>query len=90
MVAAVLYVTDFSVTGAKVELEEVFADGTTKKLGSTFSSVSGEFTFRRPPKEAKYRVTAKYKGVSASKDVTVDNPGIFRVAITLDISKADK
>lgn len=86
----VFFKEGFSITGAKIDLEEVLADGSTKKLDNTFSSVSGEFTFRRPNRNAKYRVTAKYKGTTGSKEITVDNPGIYRVAITLDISKADK
>jgi hypothetical protein len=87
---AVFFKEGFSVTGAKIELEQVNADGSAKNIGSSFSSVSGEFSFRQPNRDGKYRVTAKYKGVTGSKEVSVDNPGIYRVAITLDISKADK
>jgi hypothetical protein len=86
----VFFKEGFSVTGAKIELEEVRADGSTKNIASSYSNTSGEFSFRRPPAGAKYRVTAKYKGVTSSKDVTVDNPGIYRVAITLDMSRSDK
>lgn len=86
----VFFKEGFSVTGAKIELEEVLADGSTKNIASSYSNASGEFSFRRPNKTAKYRITAKYKGVSATKEVTADNPGIYRVALNLDISKADK
>jgi hypothetical protein len=87
---AVFFKEGFSVTGAKIELEQVNADGSTKNLSSSFSDISGEFSFRQPKRDAKYRVTAKYKGVTGSKEISVDNPGIYRVAITLDISKANK
>ena len=80
-----------SVTAAKVEIEKVNDDGSTKKLGSAMTNVSGEFTFRPPPGTTKVRVTAKYKGVEGSKEISeIVNAGIYRTAITLDISRADK
>lgn len=79
-----------SVTGAKVELEKVNADGTTQKLGSAMTNISGEFTFRRPEGAAKLRVTAKFKGISGSKEIEVDQAAIYRLAITLDISRTEK
>jgi hypothetical protein len=80
-----------SVTAAKVELERVNDDGSTKELGSTYTNVSGEFTFRPPPGLTKVRVTAKYKGVSGSKEISdIANVGIYRTAITLDVSRTDK
>lgn len=86
----VFFKAGFSVTGAKIELEEIRADGSTKGVASSYSNTSGEFSFRRPKSVTKYRVTAKFKGVSASKDIAVDNPGIYRVALTLDMSRSDK
>jgi len=80
-----------SVTAAKVEIERVNDDGSTKSIGSTYTSSSGEFTFRPPPGTTKVRVTAKYKGVSGSKVISdIVNAGIYRTAITLDISRSDK
>ena len=80
-----------SITAAKVELERVNDDGSTKELGSTYTNVSGEFTFRPPPGLTKVRVTAKYKGVSGSKEISdIANVGIYRTAITLDVSRTDK
>lgn len=79
-----------SVTGAKVELERIDSDGTAKNLGSTNSSVSGEFVFRQPNAAAKYRVTAKYNGVKASKEITVEGAAVYRLAITLDLARSDK
>jgi hypothetical protein len=80
-----------SVTAAKVEIERVNDDGSTKNLGSTYTNVSGEFTFRPPVGVTKVRITAKYKGVTGSKDISdISNAGIYRTAITLDISRTDK
>ena len=79
-----------SVTGANVELELVRSDGSTKSLGSSFSNTSGEFSFRRPEGAAKLRVTAKLKGVSASKDLDVEEAAIYRVALTLPMSRDDR
>ncbi len=79
-----------SVTGARVELERVNADGSVQRLGNTVSSVSGEFTFRQPDGKATYRVIAKYKGVSGAKEITVENAAVYRLAITLDLSNQDR
>ncbi len=80
-----------SVTGAKIEIERVNDDGSTKSLGSTYTNYSGEFTFRPPAGVTKVKVTAKYKGVEGSKEITdMVNAGIYRTAITLDISRSDK
>ena len=79
-----------SVTAAKIDLKQVNADGSTKSLGSTYTGTFGEFAFRRPPGAIKLRVTAKYKDASASKDVDVDEAAIYRVAITLPMSREDR
>ena len=88
---SVFYREGTSLQGAKVEIERVNDDGTTKSLGSTYTSMSGEFTFRPPRGTSKVRVTAKYKGVSGSKEISeIVNAGIYRTAITLDIAQPDK
>jgi hypothetical protein len=79
-----------SVTRAKVELERARSDGSFERVGSTETNVSGEFVFRQPPGAATYRVTAKYKGVTAVKEVSVDNPAVYRVAVSLDLSREDR
>ncbi len=79
-----------SVTRAKVELEKARPDGSFERLGSAETNVSGEFVFRQPPGAATYRVTAKYKGVTAVKEVSVDNPAVYRVAVSLDLSREDR
>lgn len=78
-----------SVPAAKVEIVRVNADGSTKSLGNVYTNISGEFTFRPPPGTTKVRVTAKYKGVSGSKEISeIVNSGIYRTAITLDIARS--
>lgn len=74
-----------SVFGAKVEVEIINSDGSRKKVGSGYTSEMGEFTFRFPKGAAKYRITASAKGVSASKEVEVEEPAIYRLAITLKL-----
>ncbi len=79
-----------SVTGARVEMFEVGKDGSLKNLGSTYTNVSGDFTFRFPEREATLRIRASYRGVSGTKDIEVDMRGIYRTAITLDLSAASR
>lgn len=79
-----------SVTGAKVEIEKIGSDGSAKRLGTTYTNVSGEFTVRQPEGPAKLRVTVSYKGVSRTKDIEVENAAVYRLAITLDIYRANK
>ncbi|HEX8248816.1 MAG TPA: carboxypeptidase-like regulatory domain-containing protein [Pyrinomonadaceae bacterium] len=76
-----------SLYGVKVEIERISEGGATKKAGSDYTSRSGEFTFRFPEGTAKYRVTASAKGVSATKEVSVDNAAIYRLAITLNLPR---
>lgn len=87
---AVFFKEGSSVTGAKVELEQINEDGSTKSLASTYSNTQGEFSFRRPPGMVKYRVTAKLKGSSASKDVQVEEIAAYRVSLRLDMSRDDR
>jgi hypothetical protein len=77
-----------SLFGAKVEIARISADGTAKKIGSSYTSGTGEFTFRFPEGAAKFRVTASAKGVSASKEIEVSGEAaIYRLAITLNLPK---
>lgn len=90
VIGSVFYREGTSVTGAKVEIERINADGSTKSLGNGHTSVSGEFTFRYPEGMSKLRVTAKFKGATGSKDIEVDNAAIYRLAITLDLPRTEK
>jgi hypothetical protein len=76
-----------SVTGAEITIEKINSDGSARKMGSAYSSVSGEFTFRQPEGASKYRITAKLKDAEASKEIEVASAAIYRLAITLNINK---
>ena len=56
---SVFYKEGTSLPAAKVEIERVNDDGTTKRLGTTQTSMTGEFTFRLQPGTTKIKVTAK-------------------------------
>ena len=80
-----------SVTGAKVDCEEILSDGSTKKLGSTSTSSDGEFTFKMRPGVSKLRLKASMKGVTGSKDIDIDEgAAIYRLSIVLDLSRTEK
>lgn len=85
--ASVFNQNGFSLQGARVLIEEVLSDGTTKKVGSGYSSRDGDIIFRFPEKTTKYRITASVKGISASKEIEVNEAAMYRTAITLDLSK---
>jgi hypothetical protein len=75
-----------SIAGATIAVESINSDGTTKPLGNTSTNVSGEFTFHPSAAASKLRVIATYKGLIASKDIEVNGPAIYRLAINLDIN----
>ncbi len=87
---SVFYKEGTSLTGAKVELEKINADGSTQRIDSTTTTSTGEFTFRQPEGAAKFRVKASFKGVSGTKEIEVDSAAIYRLAISLDISRSEK
>jgi hypothetical protein len=76
-----------SIYGAKVKVEQILESGKTRKVGSGYTSQSGEFIFRFPEGEAKFRVTVSAKGNEASKEVEVDSAAIYRLALTLNLDK---
>lgn len=77
----------FAIYGAKIKIERVLSDGSTKKLETGYTSRSGEFTFRFPDEPGKFRVTASAKGVESSKEVTVEGAAIYRLALNLTLEK---
>jgi len=85
--ASVFNENGFSLYGAKLVVEEIMEDGTAKKVDSGVSSQDGDAVFRFPVGARKYRITASAKGVEASKTVEVEEPALYRTAITLDLSK---
>ena len=79
-----------SITGARVEVAKIYDDGSTKKIATGFTNVSGEFGLRQPDASGKFRLTAFFKGVSASKEITVDSAGRYSTAITLNLPKEEE
>lgn len=79
-----------SVTGAKIDLLLVNPDGSIKRLESSYTDIRGDFAFRRPPGAGTYRVNARLKDTTGFKDIVVENPAIYRTAITLNISRNDR
>ncbi len=77
----------FAIYGAKIKVERVLSDGSTKKVETGYTSRSGEFTFRFPDENAKFRITASAKGVEASKEVEVEGAAIYRLALNLEMKK---
>jgi hypothetical protein len=76
-----------SIFGAKVEIAQVLSNGELKKFDPKYSSESGDFTFRFSEGTATYRITATYKGKTATKEVTVDSAAIYRLALSLTFEK---
>lgn len=72
-----------SVPGVRVELARIIDEQSTEKLDARVTGETGEFVFRLPPEAAKYRLTMKANGAQLdSKDVSVDGPAVYRVALT--------
>lgn len=87
---SIFYKEGTSLGGAKIEIERQNADGSWKKVTTLYTGIQGEFTFRQPEGAAKFRITAKYKGAEGVKEVEVDTAAIYRLAITLDVSRTEK
>jgi hypothetical protein len=72
-----------SVPGVRIELARVINEQSTEKLDARMTGETGEFVFRLPPDAAKYRLTMKANGAQVdTKDVSVDGPAVYRVALT--------
>jgi len=85
--ASVFFKDGTSVFGAKVEIEKVNSDGSTRKVGSGYTGESGEINFRFPEGAARFRVTATAKGESASKEIEVDSAAAYRLSIILNLER---
>jgi len=87
---SVFYKEGTSLSGAKIDIEELAPDGTFKKLATVYTNISGEFTYKRPQGQAKLRITARFKGAEATKTIDVETAAIYRLALTLDVSRTEK
>jgi hypothetical protein len=77
----------FSLSGVKVRIERISTGTEARKLGDEYTDRSGEFTFTFSKITGTFRITATAKGVSASKEVSVSDAAIYRVALTLNLPK---
>ncbi|MGA9997893.1 MAG: carboxypeptidase-like regulatory domain-containing protein [Pyrinomonadaceae bacterium] len=76
-----------SVSNVRVEIARVAADGAVKKFDSRITNETGSFVFRLTPDAATYRVTVKAgNSQPVSKDVQIDGPAVYRVALSLPSS----
>jgi len=85
--ASVFNENGFVLPGARIVVEEILSSGDAKEVAKGYSSLDGDALFRFPDKETTYRITATLRDISASKDVKVGSPAIYRTAITLDLSE---
>jgi hypothetical protein len=77
-----------SVPNVKIELARIQDDGSLKKIDGRISNEIGSFVFRLTPEVAKYRLTAKPNGGEpVTKDVEVDGPAIYRIALAVKTSR---
>lgn len=82
-----------SVRGANIEIEKKQADGTYRRVKTTTSSygveplATGEFVARFAQGAADYRITASMKDITASKEISVSNAAVYRLAITLNLEE---
>ncbi len=75
-----------SIPGAKVELYDV-SSASPRRLGTAYTNVSGDFTFRQPEGASKFKIVASYKGINGEKEIVIEGAAVYRAAITLDISR---
>lgn len=69
------------VPGAKVE---VFRVGSNQKLFERYASSVGEFSFKLPGEEARYRIQVTSGNSTGSKEFVFSGGQVFRVAISLN------
>ena len=84
---SVFYKNGTSVFGAKVDVEKVLPNGSVEKIGTYTTNISGEFTFRQPDAAAKFRITARHKNATATKELEVESAAVYRFAISLDADR---
>jgi hypothetical protein len=82
--ASVFSKTGFSVYGAKVKVEAIANDGTSKVVGDGITSRDGDVLFRFPEGVTRYRVTAKVRKMKASKIIEIEGPALYRTSIILN------
>jgi len=84
---SVFYKDGTSVRETEVKVERINSDGSAKKIGTILTNIYGEFTFRQPEGAARFRMTVKHKGETASKEIEVDSAAVYRLAISLNTTR---
>lgn len=79
-----------SAAGTEVRIDRVESDGSVKNITTVYTTISGEFSIRRPEVKAKYRFTAKYKDATASRELEVETAAIYRTAVSLPVNRDGK
>ncbi len=74
-----------SIYGAKVKIEEILPDQDSRRDSTIYTSRSGQFTFRFEEGKRTLRVTVSVKDVVGTKEIEVDDAGIYRLALTLNL-----
>jgi hypothetical protein len=85
----VFFKDGFLAPGAKITIERVNADGSTKKLGETGTNAEGEFSFSQPEGSAQLRIKAAWKDGRGTKEIEVDSAQVYRLAVTLDTNRPE-
>lgn len=83
----VFFKDGFLAPGAKVLIEGVNADGSTRKLGDAGSNAEGEFSYTQAEGAAKIRFTATWKDAKGTKELEVDSAQVYRLAVPLDMDR---
>jgi hypothetical protein len=74
--------------GVPIELAKIQEDGSLKKIDGRISNETGSFVFRLAPDNAKYRLTAKFKGLDpVSRELEVNGAAIYRIALSQPAQK---
>lgn len=84
---SVFYKEGTSAPGVEVEIQEVRSDGSVHFITKTETNYMGEFGVRLSQRASKLRFTAKYRDGVGVKDLDVDAPQIYRVAVSLNVSR---
>ena len=87
---SVFFKDGFGVPGCEVEVSMIGASGETRPLTTLMTGLSGEFSYIRPEGKTTYRFTAKFRGVTASRDLTVDSAAIYTTSVLLPVNRGER
>jgi hypothetical protein len=79
-----------SAAGAVVEMSRVRVDGSVLKIAQATTNYLGEFGFTQPEGVAKLRFKVTYQNGTGSKELEVDSAMVYRLGISLDVSRTEK